>query len=149
MDTMSTTALDPRLRAALAPLAAYLESLPAGSRAEPAELARILSGLDRLHFGDLESWALFSDAGYQRVVLAEDERFEVLLMGWKPGQQSPIHDHARSVCGARVVRGTATETRFRFTPSGGLRVEGRRRPPDRELRDGEPPHAPRLLAAAP
>ena len=125
-----TSGLDARLRGRLAPLLEHLESLPPGSRAQVADLSRILGTLEGLRFEDVEPFALFSDAGYQRVVLAEDERFEVLLMGWKPGQQSPIHDHARSTCGARVVRGTATETRFRFTPSGHLMASESRHVPE-------------------
>lgn len=51
-------------------------------------------------------------------------------MGWKPGQQSPIHDHAKSTCGARVLKGVASETAFRFTASGHLLAEGTRSTPE-------------------
>ncbi len=125
-----TAGLDARLRARLEPLLRYLESLSPGSRADMGDLARILGGLEALGFEDVERYAVFSDAGYSRVVLAEGASFELLLMGWKAGQQSPIHDHARSTCGARVIRGTATETRFRFTPSGHLMASGSRHVPE-------------------
>lgn len=118
--------MDLTLRARLAPLLDFLEKIPPGGRAELGELSRILRGLDTLRFEDLDAAALFSDAGYTRLQVAGDERYEVLLMGWKPGQQSPIHDHAKSVCGARVLKGVASETRFRFTPSGHLLAEGTR-----------------------
>ena len=118
--------MDSTLRARLAPLLDYLEKITRGGRAELGELARILKGLDTLRFEDLDARALFSDAGYTRLQVAGDDRYEVLLMGWKPGQQSPIHDHAKSVCGARVLKGVASETTFRFTPSGHLRAEGTR-----------------------
>src|SRR5690606_13224289 len=113
--------LDADLRERLAPLLGYLEALPAGQRADLDELHRILESLE---VGELESLTRFSDGGYTRLRLAGTEQFEVLLMGWKPGQQSPIHDHARSVCGARVIAGVASEVRFRFTPSGHLLAEG-------------------------
>ena len=32
--------------------------------------------------------------------------------------RSPIHDHAGSTCGLRILRGTATETVFERSPSG-------------------------------
>jgi len=114
----------------LRPLLEYLEAIPPGRRAEIGELSPLLGGLGGVRYEDLERWALFSDAGYQRVCLAEGERFELLLMCWKPGQQSPIHDHARSSCGARVVRGTATETRFRVTSSGPLMATESRHLPE-------------------
>jgi selenocysteine lyase/cysteine desulfurase len=107
-------------------LLAFLDRIPAGGRADLQELARLLRGLDALRLEASEVSGLFSDAGYTRLHLAGDERYEVLLMGWKPGQQSPIHDHAASVCGARVLLGTASETAFAFTPSGHLRAEGTR-----------------------
>jgi selenocysteine lyase/cysteine desulfurase len=118
--------MDPSLRARLAPLLDYLERIPPGERADLAELSRLLRGLDTLRFEDVDAPGLFSDAGYTRLRLAGNDRFEVLLMGWKPGQQSPIHDHASSVCGARVLRGVASETGFRFTSSGHLLAEGTR-----------------------
>lgn len=118
------------LTARLAPLLDYLEKIPPGKRADLGELARILKGLDTLRFEHLDAAALFSDAGYTRLQVAGNDRYEVLLMGWKPGQQSPIHDHAKSTCGARVLKGVASETAFRFTSSGHLLAEGTRPVPE-------------------
>lgn len=116
------TPLETGLRERLAPLLSYLESLPAGQRAEIGRLRAALAGLE-LEYEDLEPLVRYSDRGYTRVRLAGDERFEILLMGWKPGQQSPIHDHAQSTCGARILAGVATETRFGCTACGNLRAE--------------------------
>ncbi|HYE98987.1 MAG TPA: hypothetical protein VEJ18_08755, partial [Planctomycetota bacterium] len=123
---MEPAVLDDRLRARLAPLLGYLEGLRPGERADLAELTRLLRGLDALRPEDVNASLLFSDAAYTRLRLAGNDRYEVLLMGWKPGQQSPIHDHAKSTCGARVLQGVASETTFRFTPSGHLLAEGTR-----------------------
>lgn len=122
--------MEARLRARLAPLLAYLEALRPGERAELGKLAGILKGLDTLRFEDVDARGLFSDAGYTRIRLAGNARYEVLLMGWKPGQRSPIHDHANSTCGARVLKGVASETTFRFTASGQLLAEGTRSAPE-------------------
>jgi cysteine desulfurase / selenocysteine lyase len=122
--TAAAAALSPRLHTRLAPLLDYLESIPPGKRADLGELGRLLRGLDALRFEDFDGVAVFSDAGYTRLQLAGNQDYEVLLMGWKPGQQSPIHDHARSVCGARIIKGLASEATFRFTPSGHLLAEG-------------------------
>src|SRR5688572_17850126 len=126
----ATAALDARLRTRLAPLLAYLEGLRPGERAELGKLSGILKGLDTLRFEDVDTRQLFSDAGYTRIRLAGNDQFEILLMGWRPGQQSPIHDHAKSTCGARVLKGIASETGFRFTASGHLLAEGTRPTPE-------------------
>jgi DMSO/TMAO reductase YedYZ molybdopterin-dependent catalytic subunit len=47
-------------------------------------------------------------------------------MCWKNGQRSPIHDHATSGCVVRILRGTATETRFEFAPNGQVKAVGSR-----------------------
>jgi cysteine dioxygenase len=46
----------------------------------------------------------------------------LLALCWKNGQRSPIHDHAGSSCGIRVLRGTMTETRFEFAPNGHVKA---------------------------
>jgi cysteine dioxygenase len=42
----------------------------------------------------------------------------MLVVCWKSGQRSPIHDHAGSTCGFRIVHGICTETVFGFSPCG-------------------------------
>ena len=37
---------------------------------------------------------------------------------WRSGQRSPIHNHALSTCGVRVLEGVATETVFEMMPCG-------------------------------
>jgi predicted metal-dependent enzyme (double-stranded beta helix superfamily) len=48
-------------------------------------------------------------ANYVRTLLYRDERSEMLLLTWMPGQRSPAHDHGVSGCVVRVVCGMATE----------------------------------------
>jgi len=48
-------------------------------------------------------------ANYVRTLLYRDERSEMLLLTWLPGQVSPAHDHGVSGCVVRVVCGVATE----------------------------------------
>lgn len=38
-----------------------------------------------------------------------------MLMCWKPGQCSPIHDHAGSSCGFLILEGTAKEVVYEVT----------------------------------
>jgi predicted metal-dependent enzyme (double-stranded beta helix superfamily) len=54
--------------------------------------------------------AVCSDqANYVRTLLYRDERSEMLLLTWLPGQSSPAHDHGVSGCVVRVICGVATE----------------------------------------
>ncbi|MDH3535621.1 MAG: cysteine dioxygenase family protein [Gammaproteobacteria bacterium] len=69
---------------------------------------------DRLSVDALSDYIRFSDEHYSRNLLAHGPQFYALLMCWKPGQASPIHDHRGASCGVRVIQGNATETSFRW-----------------------------------
>ena len=71
----------------------------------------------------LEGVASFSETGYARNRLRAGRNYEALIMCWRSGQRSPIHDHAGSHCAVRVLRGVAAETIFRRTPCGQLIAE--------------------------
>ncbi|MBD5655301.1 MAG: cysteine dioxygenase family protein [Candidatus Eremiobacteraeota bacterium] len=55
-----------------------------------------------------------SDAAYTQHLLhvAENQSFSVVALVWKPGQQTPIHDH-RGWCAVAVCEGAECETRYR------------------------------------
>jgi cysteine dioxygenase len=89
-------------------------------------LRRMLSDLC-LRREDLAGWIAFGEFAYQRNLIHRSSRFEVLLLCWRSGQRSPIHDHAGSTCGVRVIAGTATETIFAASPCGSLYPERSRR----------------------
>jgi cysteine dioxygenase len=44
--------------------------------------------------------------------------YHALVLCWRSGQRSPIHDHRGSACAVRVIRGAATETIFEMTEEG-------------------------------
>jgi len=67
---------------------------------------------------ELRPFMRFSDEGYQRNLLRAGAGYHALVLCWKPGQRSPIHDHRGSSCGVRVLRGVMTETVFDRTPEG-------------------------------
>ena len=54
----------------------------------------------------------FDDERYSRNLLAYGPQFYALVLCWKPGQASPVHDHKGASCGVRVIEGVATETSF-------------------------------------
>jgi len=67
---------------------------------------------------DVADFIHFSDQSYTRNLVRSGSWYQVLVLCWKNGQRSPIHDHAGSSCGIRVLRGTLTESLFEFAPNG-------------------------------
>lgn len=71
---------------------------------------------------ELAPFVRFSRKAYRRNLVHRHDHFEVLVLCWRPGQHSPIHDHHGSHCGVLVLSGHATEVRFDRLPSGQLRA---------------------------
>lgn len=71
-----------------------------------------------LQLNDLHDFVRFNDAAYQRIELFSSEIFKALLLCWKPGQQSPIHNHTGSDCFVKVIQGTASEIVFQLNDRG-------------------------------
>jgi len=60
----------------------------------------------------LASHATFSQSGYFKKTLFSSFDLAVILVGWLPGQFTPIHDHSNSVGSVLVLDGTGFEERF-------------------------------------
>ena len=103
----------------LEPLFRYLDSLD--GRPPLADLAAHVRRLEVV-WDDIREFVRFSDQGYTRNLMRSGPSYHVLVLCWKNGQRSPIHDHAGSACCVRVLRGTMTETIFEFTPNGHVKA---------------------------
>jgi cysteine dioxygenase len=44
--------------------------------------------------------------------------YQALILCWRNGQRSPIHDHKGSSCGVKILQGEATETVFTYAKNG-------------------------------
>jgi cysteine dioxygenase len=75
---------------------------------------------------DVREYLRFSDQQYARNLVRKGEWYHLLVLCWKNGQRSPIHDHSGSSCGVRVLRGVMTETTFAFAPNGHVKAIGSR-----------------------
>lgn len=97
-----------------------------------AAMAAALADLDIERF-DVDHLLRFGEEGYRRVSIHRADHYEALLICWRSGQRSPIHNHTGSACAARILVGRATETlyqrsalgmlfpaRSRIIPQGGL-----------------------------
>jgi len=67
---------------------------------------------------EVQRYVHFGDDRYQRNLMFSSPAFQVLVLCWKNGQRSPIHDHVGSNCAVKVLRGVATETVFDRAPNG-------------------------------
>lgn len=112
------SSVSPRIPAALATLVEYLDSLD--ERAPLEELQQRLSTL-AVTMDDLTPFAHFGST-YRRNLISEGAHYELLCICWRSGQRSPIHDHAHSTCGLRVIQGVATETVFENSPCGQVKA---------------------------
>jgi cysteine dioxygenase len=60
----------------------------------------------------------FAPDTYARNLLRCGPAYQALILCWRSGQRSPIHDHRGSSCAVQVLRGTCTETIFQRTRDG-------------------------------
>jgi len=73
-----------------------------------AELAMRLT----LDDGLVGAHVRFDDVHYARNLVCRTPQFELLVLCWRPGQASTIHDHAGSLNVTRVYRGTLVQRSF-------------------------------------
>ena len=74
-----------------------------------------IAGLLREYAAREEDWrlfAFFSDEGYTRNLVHRAEEFELLILCWGPGQESPIHNHEGQDCWMGVLEGQIEELRY-------------------------------------
>jgi cysteine dioxygenase len=97
----------------------YLDGLE--DRAPLPELVAQLAEL-KIDCNDVREYLHFSDEHYSRNLIRKGPWYHLLALCWKNGQRSPIHDHAGSSCGVRVLRGVMTETTFDLAPNGHVKA---------------------------
>jgi cysteine dioxygenase len=86
----------------------------------PLPLPVILGWLDEslLTAGQLSHYLVFHRDRYVRNLVHAGPAYQALVLCWRNGQRSPIHNHRGSSCGVKVLRGVATETVFTRAPNG-------------------------------
>ncbi len=67
---------------------------------------------------DVRPHLVFGPDTYRRNLVHAGPGYQALVLCWRNGQRSPIHDHAGSSCGVRVLSGEAVETVFERTRAG-------------------------------
>ncbi|KAH6674791.1 RmlC-like cupin domain-containing protein [Halenospora varia] len=93
--------------------------------ANPSPPLPVLHNLLRTYTSNSLHWSKFAhgnpDKQYTRNLVYEvPGLFNLLLLVWTPGKESPVHDHADSHCLMKVLQGSLTETRFAIPQNPGL-----------------------------
>jgi cysteine dioxygenase len=114
-----------RQRPAALPLSPALVALLArlDGRLRPPALSDLADWLARSPIGvtDLAPYLNFSNDHYTRNLVCATEHWQMLLLCWRRGQFSPIHDHHGSACTFKVLQGRALELLYELTPTGKAR----------------------------
>lgn len=69
---------------------------------------------------ELQPYIGFKDGNYWRHRVCRNAFVEMLVLCWRPGQRTPIHDHNGSHGGVKIYEGMLWETIFSFDPVRGL-----------------------------
>lgn len=111
------------MQALYGPLLGLVQKLDAlGSRTSLSGLAQAMK-TSQLTFADIAPYVLANPQGYNPAPVVVRENYELLVMTWLPGQMSFSHDHSGSICVLWVVRGEATEGRYRIAADGFVELE--------------------------
>jgi len=86
-------------------------ALAPGAGGYGKQIADLLAAYARDH-DDWRRYALFAEDTYARNRLAREEGFELLLLCWGEGQESPIHNHEGQDCWMAVMDGHVEELRY-------------------------------------
>ncbi len=72
---------------------------------------------------EIAPFVQFTRNHYARNLLYKTSDFEVLVLCWRPGQRSPIHDHGHSICTVYTLDGVLSADNYRKTSGGHLRAD--------------------------
>ena len=83
----------------------------------PQEMLDFVSSVD-LESLDLEEHLHYREECYARNTVLANDHFELVVICWRPGQASAVHDHGASHCAYLVTGGTASEQLFELDERG-------------------------------
>ena len=128
IEAIDATSVDPACRLSFKVLAERLQSLTAVPSLE--ETNRLIEQTD-ISADEIAPYLGFKTGNYSRHRVMKNEHVEMLVLCWKPGQRTPIHDHNGSHGTVFVHKGILWETNFEYDTETGLKYKEHR-----ELRVG-------------
>src|SRR5688572_1873894 len=87
-----------------------------------SDLRRFISKL-KPERAEIEPYIQFAERHYARNLVYRTRDFECLVLCWRPGQRSPLHDHATSICTVYPVEGVLSADNYRRMASGHIRAD--------------------------
>ena len=103
--------MEPRLEAVFAELDEFEAAIPS------AQLQEWI-GSCPLHTDDVQNYCRYHPKHYVRNLMRAGPAYHALVLCWRNGHRSPIHDHRGSSCAVKVLSGEALETNFKRAPNG-------------------------------
>jgi cysteine dioxygenase len=102
-------------------LSALIETL--NTQIDPPSLKQLYSWLENTSISEAElaPYLGFKERTYWRHLVCRSAAVEMLVLCWKPGQRTVIHDHSGSVGAVLIQQGVLWETMFNFDEQKGLR----------------------------
>lgn len=89
------------------------------NRATAKDFGTIIKNMD-VPKSEFEACACWVHDHYSRNCLARTDAFELILLCWKRGHDTPIHNHGGQRCWVYQVSGEVTEERYQKDASGDL-----------------------------
>lgn len=111
------------------------------SQTTPPALEDINSWLATVEISqlDLEPYVGFKEGNYWRHRVCRNDAVEMLIICWRPGQKTPIHDHNGSHGVVRVHQGVMWETIFSYDEEQGLNYDTGRECPQGTITGADVP----------
>jgi len=105
------------------------------SQTTPPSIEEITARLTQVQITstDLQPYLGFKEGNYWRHRVCRNQSVEMLVICWRPGQKTPIHDHNGSHGVVRVQEGLMWETMFTYEDAQGLRYKSGRECPTSEV----------------
>ena len=69
---------------------------------------------------EFDRYSSWCNKSYTRNCIADNEKFELILLCWEAGQKTPIHDHGGEECWVKILKGEFQETIYSADDSGKL-----------------------------
>lgn len=117
IEAIDPTPADPACRLSFKSLADTLKSLTAVPTLE--ETYQLIQRTD-ISSDEIAPFLGFKTGNYSRHRVMSNEFVEMLVLCWKPGQRTPIHDHNGSHGAVFVHKGIMWETTFEYDTDHGL-----------------------------
>jgi cysteine dioxygenase len=98
------------------------------SQTSVPSLEQIYDWLEKANISteELQAYIGFKDGNYWRHRVCRNEFVEMLVLCWRPGHRTPIHDHNGSHGGVKVHEGPLWETIFTYDEVKGLEYKSAR-----------------------